>query len=157
VNDLAAKGLSPIEQQVIAEIRALRASPNKEMHTALIQDSAGILYHFIIASHGHVRLRLAPIAHELGADMRTLQRTFARKYGRSMLQCQLEARLNYSKYLLSIYPPEKIAAIAARLGYNEVRDFNHFFHRQVQQTPSGWMRSMHQHIADSNVVVIGNV
>lgn len=144
-------GLSPMERQVIAEIRALRASPDRDFHRALIDDPAAIMYHVIVTSRGHVDIRVAPIARELGASMKRLQRSFKKKYKMSMLACQLKARLDFSKYLLQIYPPQKIAAIAARLGYNEVRDFNHFFHNQTNQTPTEWMRKAHEGIANATM------
>lgn len=142
-------GLSNMEQQVIAEIRALRASPNRDVHQALINDPAAIMYHFLVTSRGHVDLRVSPIARELGAGMKKLQRSFKTKYKMPMQQCQLKARLDFSQYLLQIYPPQKIASIAARLGYHEVRDFNHFFHNQTNQTPTEWMQKAHEGIANT--------
>jgi AraC-like DNA-binding protein len=133
-------GFNPVERQVIAQIRAMRASPDQDMHRALIDDPAAIMYHFIVTSRGHVDLHLAPIARELGAGMKKLQRTFKKRYKISMLQCQLEARLNFSKYLLRIYPERKISSIASKIGYKEVRDFNHFFHNQTQRSPTEWLR-----------------
>ena len=55
-----------------------------------------------------------------------------------MLQCQVEARIAFSKSLLSIMPPTKISAIAYVLGYEEVRDFNRFFEKHMHETPSAW-------------------
>lgn len=143
----AKNGLSFMERQVIAEIRALRGSPGRDVHRALIEDPAAIMYHFLVTSRGHVDLRVSPIARELGTGMKKLQRSFRKKYGMSMQECQLKARLDFSKYLLQIYPPQKIAAIAASLGYKEVRDFNHFFHNQTKQTPTEWMQKAHERIA----------
>jgi len=141
VIDHAANEMTLVERQVTAEIKALRASPDADMHAALIDDPAAIMYHFIVLTHGHVQLRLARIARELGADMKKLQRGFSKKYKRSMRQCQIKARLDYAKVLLRGSPPQKIAYVAAKLGYNEVRDFNHFFHKYMKQTPSEWMRN----------------
>ena len=143
--------LTQVEMQVIAQIRALRASPEQELHTALIENPAQIMYHFLTATHGHVQLHLAPIARELGADMRKLQRDFLKMFKRSMLECQLEARLNYAKYHLRIFPDMKISALAAKLGYVEVRDFNHFFQKHVQQTPSEWSRGVQAKLEDTNI------
>jgi AraC-like DNA-binding protein len=143
--------LSSVERQVIAEIRAMRASPDRDMHKAIIDDPASIMYHFIVTSRGHVDLHLAPIARELGAGMKKLQRTFKKKYKMSMMQCQLEARLNFSKYLLRIYPERKISSIASKIGYNEVRDFNHFFRNQTQQSPTEWLRKAHEGLDDTQL------
>lgn len=150
------KELSPIEMQVIVEIRALRASPERELHAVLIQNPASIMYHFLVASHGHVQLRLAPIARELGAGLRKLQRDFAKTYKRSMLQCQLKGRLDYAKYHLRIHPDRKISSLATKLGYVEVRDFNHFFQKHVHLTPSEWSRNAQAYVADANSDEAGN-
>jgi hypothetical protein len=57
---------SPIEKDVIAEIRALRALPGADSSAVLLKSPARIVHHFILASHGNVQLRMATIAKELG-------------------------------------------------------------------------------------------
>jgi len=136
----SSNGLSSVERQVIAQIRTLRKSPHMELHQSLIEDPAAIMFHMIMTSHGRVELRIAEVARELGASMKKLQRSFKIKYKFSMRECQLNARLDYAKYLLRIHPTEKIAEIAAAIGYSEVRDFNHFFRRRTNQTPTEWMK-----------------
>jgi hypothetical protein len=71
--------LSVIENGVIQEIRALRASPGEGIHSSLLETPAQMARHFILDSHGNVQLRLATIARELGVEMRTLERTFPRR------------------------------------------------------------------------------
>jgi AraC-like DNA-binding protein len=151
VTNLSA-GLSPIERLVVTQIRRFRASKYEGLPVTLSRDPTQIMHHVIVASRGHVRLRLSPIAQELGADMRSLQREFGRRYKRSMLHFQIDARLNYSKYLLSSSPPQKVVVIAATLGYTEVRDFNYFFQRQVKQTPSEWVRNGHECSMVSDII-----
>jgi AraC-like DNA-binding protein len=130
--------LSAVEKEIIAQIRDWRAAPGDDLRTILLTSPARLMRTFIVGSHGHVRLRFHPIANELGVAMRTLERTFVDEYGKTMLQCQVEARVAFSKFLLSTMPPTKISAIAHMLGYDEVRDFNRFFVKHVHETPSAW-------------------
>ncbi len=139
--------VSTIEKEVIREIRALRASPGEGLNASLLENPARTAHHFILDSHGNVQLRLATIAQELGVEMRTLERIFFDEYRFTMVQCQVEARLAYSKRLLSIFPPTKISAVAAILGYNVVQDFNRFFKKHVQDSPSEWSRKERTRIA----------
>lgn len=133
--------LSAVEQEVIAEIRALRASKENIVHCGLLSDPARLLHHFILTNHGHVALRVGPVARELGVEMKTLQRNFVRAYRKTPRQCQVEARLAFAKLLLSTFPPMKISAIALMLGYKEVRDFNRCFRKHMHQRPSEWGRN----------------
>jgi len=133
--------LSAIEQEVIAEIRALRASKDNVLRAGLLGEPARLVHHFILANHGHLALRVGPVARELGVEMKTLQRNFFGAYKKTPRRCQVEVRLAFAKMLLSAFPPMKIAAIALMLGYKEVRDFNRFFRKQVCQRPSEWGRN----------------
>jgi len=139
--------LSAIENEAIQEIRALRASPGEGIHASLLETPARMARHFILGSHGNVQLRLATIAQELGVEMRTLERIFFDEYGQTMAEFQLETRLAFSKSLLCIFPPTKISAVAAILGYNVVQDFNRFFKKQTHKSPSEWSREEHARIA----------
>lgn len=132
--------LSPIEKEVIAEIRVLRASSGSGLPAALLESPARIVHHFILASHGNVQLRIATIARELGVEMRTLERTFAGECNQTMVQCQVEVRLAFSRWMLSIFPPTKVGVIAATLGYDRVQDFNRFFKKHMHESPSEWSR-----------------
>jgi transcriptional regulator GlxA family with amidase domain len=140
VKSLSAGHLSPIEKEVIAEIRALRTSPGSSFPALLHESPARIAHHFILASHGNVQLRLVTVARELGVEMRTLERAFAGEYNRTMMQYQVEVRLAFSRWMLSIYPPTKIGAIAATLGYDQAQDFNRFFKKHMLESPSAWSR-----------------
>jgi len=132
--------LSSIEKDVVQEIQALRASAGEGANASLLESTARATHHFILASHGNVQLRFATIARELGVEMRTLERTFCDEYRMTMVECQVRARLAYSKLLLSIFPPTKISAVAALLGYNVVQDFNRFFKKHMHESPSEWSR-----------------
>jgi AraC-like DNA-binding protein len=132
--------LSAIENEVIQEVRALRASPGEGLNASLLGNPARAAHHFILDSHGNVQLRLATIARELGVEIRTLERMFFDEYHQTMVECQVETRLDFSKSLLSIFPPTKISAAAAILGYNVVQDFNRFFKKHMHESPSEWSR-----------------
>jgi len=144
---LPAGTLSAIENEVVQEIRALRASPGEGIHRSLLESPAHTAHHFILYSHGNVQLRLATIARELGVEMRTLERIFFDEYHQTMVECQVETRLAFSKSLLSIFPPTKISAVAAILGYNVVQDFNRFFKKHMHESPSEWSRKERARIA----------
>jgi transcriptional regulator GlxA family with amidase domain len=139
--------LSSVENDVIQEIRALRASPGGGIHSSLLESPARMVRHFILASHGNVQLRFATIAREIGVEMRTLERIFFDDYNQTMAECQLETRLAFSKSLLSIFPRTKISAVAALLGYNVVQDFNRFFKKHMRESPSEWSRKERARIA----------
>lgn len=139
--------LSAIENEVILEIRAMRASPGEGLNASLLEDPARTAHHFILDSHGNVLLRLATIAQELGVEMRTLERLFFDQYHQTMVECQVETRLAFSKSLLSIFPSTKISSVAALLGYNAVQDFNRFFKKHMHESPSEWSRKEHARIA----------
>ncbi len=132
--------LSIIEKDVVREIRALRASPGEGLYASLLESPARTAHHFILDSHGNVQLRFATIARELGIEMRTLERTFFSEYHQTMAEFQTETRLAFSQSLLSIFPPTKISAVAAVLGYNVVQDFNRFFKKHMHESPSEWGR-----------------
>jgi transcriptional regulator GlxA family with amidase domain len=142
--------LSVIENEVIREIRALKASPRKGVHASLLESPARTAHHFILDSHGNVQLRLATIAGELGVEMRTLERMFTDEYQQTMVECQVETRLAFSQSLLSIFPPSKISAVAALLGYNVVQDFNRFFKKHMHESPKEWSRKERARITREN-------
>jgi AraC-like DNA-binding protein len=139
--------LSSIENEVIREIQALRTSPGDRLAASFLESPARIAHHFILDSHGNVQLRLATLAQGLGVEMRTLERTFFDEYHQTMAECQVETRLAFSRSLLSIFPPTKISAVAAILGYNVVQDFNRFFKKHMHESPSEWSRKERARIA----------
>ena len=137
---LSARNLSPIEKQVVSEIRTLRASAGGGFPGTILQNPARTVHHFILDTHGNVQLRVSIIARELGVGVRTLQRTFKSEYMKTTTDCQMEARLSFARWLLSVFPPEKISAIASILGYERVQDFNRFFKKHTHQSPTEWAR-----------------
>jgi AraC-like DNA-binding protein len=147
VSRRAAGMLSAIENEVVLEIRALRATRGEGIGSALLETPARMARHFILDSHGNVQLRLKIIARELGVEMRTLERIFFNEYRQTMSDFQIETRLAFSRSLLSIFPPTKIRAVAAILGYNLVQDFNRFFTQHMQESPSEWSRRERARIA----------
>jgi transcriptional regulator GlxA family with amidase domain len=70
--------------------------------------------------------------------MRTLERTFDGLYNQTMAECHVQARLNFSRWLLSIFPPAKVSVVAAQLGYSRIQDFNRFFKKHMHQSPTEW-------------------
>jgi transcriptional regulator GlxA family with amidase domain len=140
VKSRAGGSVSLIESEVIAEIRALRASPSGGLKTSLLMNPAQLAHHFIVASHGNVQLKFSTIASEVGVEMRTLERAFVGEYEKTMTQLQVEVRLAFAQWLLSIFPPTKISAIASLLGYRLVQDFNRFFKKHMRESPSEWGR-----------------
>jgi AraC-like DNA-binding protein len=139
--------LTAIENEVIREIRALRASPGEGIHASLLENPARTAHHFILDSHGTCSCGWQPCTQELGVEMRTLERIFFEEYHQTMVECQVETRLAFSKSLLSIFPPTKISAVAALLGYNAVQDFNRFFKKHMHESPSEWSRRERTRIA----------
>jgi len=151
VMNLPSMKLTKIEQETLAEIRSIRASAENVPFAFLLDHPALLVHHFIVSTHGNVQLRMALLARELGIGMRTLERAFAREYHQTMTQCQVEARLSFSKWMLSISPPTKISAVASILGYEQVQDFNRFFKKHTKQSPSAWSRQQQErNLGESN-------
>jgi AraC-like DNA-binding protein len=138
LKNLPTEKLSKIEKETIAEIRAMRARTGSNQPELSFGSPVQLVHHFILSSHGNVQLRISVIARELGVGMRTLERAFAREYQQTMSQCQVQVRLSFSKWMLSLFPPTKISVVAALLGYEQVQDFNRFFKKHVNQPPSDW-------------------
>ena len=147
VKSLPTVKVSPIEKEVTAEISALRASTGSDLHIALLENPERLAHHFIQASHGNIQLRLSTLARELGVEIRTLERTFVAEYHKTMTQFQVETRLAFAQHLLGIFPPTKISAVAALLGYSRVQDFNRFFKKHMRQSPSAWGITEREQIA----------
>jgi AraC-like DNA-binding protein len=140
--------LSPAEKEAIAMIRALKNSADTAPTIALPKTQAQLMHQLILNYHGHVKLRFWPLAKELGVEMRTLERIFDHEFGKTMLQCQREARLEFSQSLLRMIPPTKLSVIANLLGYHEVRDFIRFFRRHTKNTPAVWGRGKGRGLGD---------
>jgi len=147
VNRRLTPKVSPIEEEVAAEIRALRASPRDALHAALLESPEQLAHHLILASHGNTQLRLSTLAREAGIEMRTLERAFFAEYRKTMTQFQIETRLAFAQHLLGTFPPTKISAVAALLGYRRVQDFNRFFKKRTHESPSEWSRRALDRIA----------
>ncbi len=139
--------LSAAEQEAIAEIRALRSSSDNALAATLIKHPARLIHHILHTSRGNVRLRISPIIRELGVEMRTMERIFVSEYRQTMAECQVHARLAFARWMLSIAPPTKTAAIASLLGYQRVQDFNRFFKRHIGQSPAEWGELERERIA----------
>jgi transcriptional regulator GlxA family with amidase domain len=155
VKSRPAGSLTAIEKEVIAEIRAMRSSSHGSLIRTLLGNPALLVHHFILASHGNVRLRLSTIAGEVAVEMRTLERAFFNEYKMTMTQFQVKTRLEFAKWLLGIYPPTKISAIAATLGYERVQDFNRFFKKHTPQSPAEWARIERARIARAGDIDLG--
>lgn len=140
--------LSLIEKEAIAMIRALKRAADTAPTIALPKAQAQLMHRLILRYQGHVKLRFWPLAKELGVEMRTLERVFDREFGKTMLQCQREARLEFSQSLLRMIPPTKLSVIANLLGYDEVRDFIRFFRNHTQKTPTVWGRDVGRALSD---------
>lgn len=133
---------SALEREVIEAIRANRNEKKGLLRRRIAIDPAKLMHHLILSSHGHVQLRFTPIAHELGVEMRTLQRLFRERFQMTMRTCQIEARLSFAKLMLGETPPVKTSVIAAMLGYSAAGDFIRFFERHINRTPSAWRYEM---------------
>lgn len=149
-NSVSHDRLSSIEREVAREIRVLRKSASGDLHRTLLTRPERLAHHFIVQSHGNVQLRIKTLAQELGIQIRTLERNFATEYKKTLSEVQLEVRLKFSCWLLTIFPPTKIIAIAALLGYERVQDFNRFFKKHMHQSPSEWGRNARAKIAGEN-------
>lgn len=140
--------LTPIEQQAVEKIQAVRKNRDDALH-GLLQQPEHAMRHLIQLFHGNVKLRLAVIAHELGMEMRTLERAFQDQFGTSMQELQIGTRLKVAQQMLSLMPPLKLSVIANLLGYDEVRDFARFFQKQTHERPSAWGRAKREQITQA--------
>jgi transcriptional regulator GlxA family with amidase domain len=156
LKNLPTEKLSKIEKETIAEIRAMRARTGSNQPELSFGSPVQLVHHFILSSHGNVQLRISVIARELGVGMRTLERAFAREYQQTMSQCQVQVRLSFSKWMLSLFPPTKISVVAALLGYEQVQDFNRFFKRHMNRSPSDWSSGEHKRGGDAAETPVRN-
>lgn len=140
------RNLSPVETEVIAEIRAMRRSIADPLTGNLVEDHARIVHHILLHWHGNTQLRISTLAREIGIEMRTLERAFMTKFLKTVARCQVDIRLEHSRSLLSVFPPIKISAIAAQLGYSRVQDFNRFFTKHTGHSPAEWGRRERERI-----------
>jgi transcriptional regulator GlxA family with amidase domain len=104
----------------------------------LLQCPARAMRHFILKYHGHVKFRLHPVVAELAVELKTVERAFHKEFGRTMHAFVVESRLTYARTLLRMTPPLKISVVALELGYEEPRDFHHFFEKLMHDTPAAW-------------------
>lgn len=130
--------LTRVEQEVIAEVRALRAAGRNDRTSDLLRNPARLVRHLLLSHHGNVQLRFGAVAREIGTEMRTLERLFALEYKCTMTDFQQACRLRYACALLKESPPIKISAVALYLGYEHSQDFNRFFKREMFESPSVW-------------------
>jgi transcriptional regulator GlxA family with amidase domain len=131
---------SPPNEEIALWIQASRASMDPAF-SSLLSKPERLVRRIILAYQGHVNLRFDALAKDLGVAMRTLERSFKVRYGKTMLQFQRETRLRHAYRLLSASPSAKLSSIADELGYREARDFARFFRRQAGMTPSSWRRN----------------
>jgi transcriptional regulator GlxA family with amidase domain len=124
----------------------MRASPATSLHAQFLADPASLAHHLVLTWHGNVKLRVTFLARLIGVDLRTLERSFAQRYSMTISQFQQDCRLRYAGWMLSIFPPTKVEAIAAYLGYTRVQDFNRFFKKHLKQAPSSWGRKERERI-----------
>ena len=132
--------LTGVEQEAIAEVRSLRAAQGDAGNRDLFLNPARLVHRLLLSRHGNVQLHLGPIAREIGIEVRTLERAFFLAYGRTMAAFQQECRLLCACRMLKAYPPTKVGALAAFLGYAQLQDFNRFFKRHMLVSPSVWGR-----------------
>jgi len=156
VSSRGSKSLSAVDGEVIEKIRTWRASLDDEFHKELLQHPARVMHHFILLYHGHVKFHFNPIARELGVEMRTLERAYIEEFGKSMFQSLVDARLSFALTLLRMMPPPKISVVANMLGYDEARDFHHFFEKHMGETPSAWGRKERERAKREARIVAGS-
>jgi transcriptional regulator GlxA family with amidase domain len=126
----------------------MREAPAASLPAQFLADPASLAHHLLLTWHGHVKLRVKFLAREIGVDMRSLQRSFALRYRITISEFQQDCRLRYAGWMLSIFPPTKVEAVAAYLGYTRVQDFNRFFKKRLKQSPSSWGRKERERIRD---------
>ena len=130
--------LTKIEREIIAEIRYWRSmSPNDPRREAL-NDPCTYLHQLIEARHANVQLHVQNLLPALGISRRTFERKFKKRYGKNVREHIQEVRLEAACSMLGYVPVEKIADVAERLGYTEIRDFNRFFSNHTHMSPTQW-------------------
>ena len=136
--------LSEPERKLIDVIRDTRANPEDKLHAILLERPEEFMQYLINDSHGAVKLRLYVVAAELGVGMKTLQRNFAKKYKKAMVDFHLEARLDFAKFLLRVMRGEKMSVIAKHIGYDREPEFTRFFEKLMHEPPAKWAEREHR-------------
>jgi AraC-like DNA-binding protein len=130
--------LTGAEQQALVLIRELRSQIAEGLLSEELNLPARLAHHVITLYHGHAQLRMSRITSELGVSMRTLQRSFRKMFRMSMKAYQIDRRLRFAQYLLSIDPKVKMSVIAKHLGYDDPNVFERFFRDHVDASPHAW-------------------
>jgi AraC-like DNA-binding protein len=126
------------ERQAVILIRELRRQIVAGSITADLMIPAHLAHHLITLYHGHAQLRMSRIAPELGVTMRTLQRSFRKTFHTTMKHYQIDIRLKFAQYLLSMTSGIKMSVIARQLGYDDPNVFERFFREHVGTSPHAW-------------------
>jgi AraC-like DNA-binding protein len=130
--------LTNAEQQAFVLIREIRSQIAAGKISEELKEPARLAHHVITLYHGHAQLRMSRITSELGVSMRTLQRSFRKMFGMSMKAYQIDRRLRFAQYLLSIDPEVKMSVIAKHLGYDDPNVFERFFRDHADASPHAW-------------------
>jgi AraC-like DNA-binding protein len=130
--------LTGAEQQALVLIRELRSQIAEGKLSEELNLPARLAHHVITLYHGHAQLRMSRITAELGVSMRTLQRSFRRTFRTSMKAYQIDRRVRFAQYLMSLDPGIKMSVIAKHLGYDDPNVFGRFFRDHVDASPRAW-------------------
>jgi AraC-like DNA-binding protein len=130
--------LTGAEHQALAVIRDIRSQIAAGKISEKLNTPARLAHHVITLYHGHAQLRMSRITSELGVSMRTLQRSFRQVFRTSMKSYQIDRRLRFAQYLLSIDPELKMSVIAKHLGYDDPNVFERFFRNHADTSPHAW-------------------
>ena len=82
----------------------------------------------------------AELAAQCGCSERHLRRLYTARFGKPLLQRQLESRIQRAKRLL-LETDAKIIDIAGRCGFQSLSQFNSTFKRITRQTPGDWRQT----------------
>jgi transcriptional regulator GlxA family with amidase domain len=133
--------LTSAEQQAVILVRELRRQIVAGSVTVELMVPARLAHHLITLYHGHAQLRMSRIAPELGVTMRTLQRSFRKTFHTTMRNYQINTRLKFAQYLLSVTLGIKMSVIARQLGYDDPNVFERFFRQHIGTSPHAWSKA----------------
>ncbi len=129
-----------VEMKVIQQIRERRSYPLGDARRGVLDDPAALIYDIIDSEHANAQLTIGVIAREMGVSEKTLRRKFESRHGFSLQKRLTQVRLDYALSLLSCYPVTKVAEVARRLGYADIRNFYRFFQDHMHMSPVEWCR-----------------
>ncbi|WP_028561769.1 response regulator transcription factor [Paenibacillus pinihumi] len=129
--------------QVSAEVQRMRQASETQVYENISSSGDELIEVALqyIRTHIHTDLSLEKVASVVYLNSVYLSQLFKQKTGEGFKEYVIRLRLEHAKLLLH-NPTLKLADIAQRIGYQDIRHFSQLFRKRYGQTPSEFRASM---------------